>query len=168
MRTALDSILKAVNSLRTTLSTSGCELVQDIATSAGSGWTGGIDPAMVDILLQNLIRLCSSTKSLAVENGNATILTILRNVSYSGRILHNIWNACEHKNEKPRAYASGWLNALFTKHGHHKNVLEHAGGLELIEKCIKKGLGDASPGVREGMRGTFWAFAQLWPEKSKL
>ena len=123
---------------------------------------------MIDILLQNLIKLCCNTKNLAAENGNDTVDAILANVPYSARLLHHIWQACDHKNEKPRAYASGWLKTIFTKHGHHKHILEHAGGLELIEKCIKRGLADANPGVREGMRGAFWAFAQLWPEKSRM
>ena len=47
-----------------------------------------------------------------------------------------------------------------------RSSIEHSGGLELIEKCIKKGLADPNPGVRESMRGTFWTFFGLWPDRA--
>lgn len=157
----LDGILKTVNSLRTTVSTNGCELVREIATAVGSG----LDP-MVEILLQNLIKLCGGTKKISAQNGNMTVDAILANVTYNVRLLQHIWTACQDKNVQPRTYATVWLKTLITKHAHHKSTLEHGGGLDLLEKCIKKGLGDANPGVRESTRGTFWAFAPLWPQKS--
>ncbi|KAI9879294.1 MAG: suppressor of tub2 mutation [Pleopsidium flavum] len=158
----LDGILKTVNSLRTTVSTNGCHLVQEIAKAAGSG----LDP-MVEILLQNLIKLCGGTKKISAQNGNVTVDAILANVTYNVRLMQHVWIACQDKNVQPRTYATVWLRTLITNHAHHKSTLEHAGGLDLIEKCVKKGLGDANPGVKESMRGTYWAFARLWPEKSE-
>lgn len=157
----LDGILKAVNSLRTSLSKEGCSVIQEAARTSGPGF----DP-MVEILLQNLIKLCGGTKKIASQAGDATVDVIISHVSYSTRILQHIWLACQDKNVQPRTYAAGWLKTLLKKESHHKNHVEHTGGLELIEKCIKKGLADANPGVREKMRGTFWAFAQIWPTKA--
>lgn len=157
----LDGILKAVNSLRTSLSKEGCALLQEVAKTTGSG----LD-SMVEILLQNLVKLCGGTKKIASAAGDATIDIIISNVSYSKRILEHIYLACQDKNVQPRTYAAGWLRTLLKKEAHHKNHVEHSGGLDLIEKCIKKGLADANPGVREKMRGTFWIFAQMWPARS--
>lgn len=157
----LDGILKAVNSLRTSLSKEGCSVVQEIARTAGPG----LDP-MVEILLQNLIKLCGGTKKIASQAGDTTVDVIISKVSYSIRIMQHIWLACQDKNVQPRTYAAGWLKTLLKKESHHKNHVEHTGGLELIEKCIKKGLADANPGVREKMRGTYWAFAQIWPMRA--
>ncbi|EPE25811.1 ARM repeat-containing protein [Glarea lozoyensis ATCC 20868] len=162
IKSLLDGILKAVNSLRTSLSKEGCSVVQEIARTAGPG----LDP-MVEILLQNLIKLCGGTKKISSQNGNLTVDIIISKVSFNLRIVQHIWLACQDKNVQPRTYATGWLKTLLKKESHHKSHLEHSGGLDLIEKCIKKGLADPNPGVRENMRSTFWAFAQIWPSKAE-
>lgn len=158
----LDGILKAVNSLRTSLSKEGCSVVQELARTAGPG----LD-SMVEILLQNLIKLCGGTKKISSQQGNVTVDIIISKVSYNLRIMQHIWNACQDKNVQPRTYATGWLKTLLKKEAHHKSHVEHTGGLELIEKCLKKGLADPNPGVRENMRSTFWAFAQSWPTRAE-
>jgi CLIP-associating protein 1/2 len=158
----LDGILKAVNSLRTSLSKEGCSVIQEIARTAGPG----LDP-MVEILLQNLIKLCGGTKKIISQQGNVTVDIIISKVSYNVRIMQHIWAACQDKNVQPRTYATGWLKTVLKKEAHHKSHLEHAGGLDLIEKCIKKGLADANPGVRETMRSTYWAFTLIWPAKAE-
>ncbi|OAF61448.1 suppressor of tub2 mutation [Pseudogymnoascus destructans] len=162
VKALLDGILKSVNSLRTSLSKEGCAVVQEIARTAGPG----LDP-MVEILLQNLIKLCGGTKKIASQAGDATVDIILLHVSYNQRILQHVWLACQDKNVQPRTYAAGWLKTLLKKLANHKSQIEHAGGLDIVEKCVKKGLADPNPGVREKMRGTFWPFAQMWPAKAE-
>ena len=162
IRGLLDGILKAVNSLRTSLSKEGCSVVQEIVRNVGPG----LDP-VVEILLQNLIKLCGGTKKISSQQGNVTVDIIISKVSYSHRIMQHIWAACQDKNVQPRTYSAGWLKTMLKKEAHHKSHIEHSGGLDLIEKCIKKGLSDANPGVRENMRSTYWAFAQIWPAKAE-
>ena len=162
IKTLLDGILKTMNSLRTTVCTNGCHLIQDIARVAGSG----IDN-MVEILLQNLIKLCANTKKISASNGNITADTIFANASYNIRLMQHIWNASQDKNVQPRTFATGWLKTIITKHGQRKTILEHAGGLDLMDKCIKAGLTDRDKKVRESMRPTYWAFARICPEKSE-
>jgi CLIP-associating protein 1/2 len=161
IKTLLDGILKVVHSLRTTLSTSGCLLLQDVARTCGPG----IDH-MVEILLQNMIKLCAGMKKISAQNSNATVDVIIQNVTYVPRILQHLWFACQDKNVQPRLYATGWLKTLLNKQARHKGSIEHGGGLDLVEKCIKKGLADANPGVREAMRSTFWTFYQVWPDRA--
>ena len=158
----LDGILKTVNSLRTTVSSNGCHLIQDLARVVGCGLDN-----MVEILLQNLIKLCANTKKISASNGNITVDAILANVSYHIRLLQHIWNASQDKNVQPRTFATGWLKTIISKHGQRKSVLEHGGGLDLIEKCINAGLADRDKKVREDMRPTYWAFARISPEKSE-
>ncbi|KAG9230796.1 hypothetical protein BJ875DRAFT_487625 [Amylocarpus encephaloides] len=162
IKSLLDGILKAVNSLRTSLSKEGCSVVQEIARAAGSG----LDP-MVEILLQNLVKLCGGTKKISSQNGNLTVDIIISKVTYNIRIMQHIWLACQDKNVQPRTYATGWLKTLLKKESHHKSHLEHTGGLDLIEKCLKKGLADPNPSVRENMRSTYWAYAQIWPTRAE-
>ncbi|KAH6856524.1 clasp N terminal-domain-containing protein [Chaetomium sp. MPI-CAGE-AT-0009] len=163
LRALLDGMIKAVVSLRTSLSKEGCSLIQDIAKAYGPG----MDP-MVEILMQTFIKLTAATKKIASAQANTTVDTIISKVTYSNRIMQHVWNACQDKNVQPRLYASGWLRTLLTKEAHHKNHVEHTGGLDLIEKCIKKGLADPNPGVREKMRATYWMFAGIWPARAEV
>ncbi|KAI1136973.1 ARM repeat-containing protein [Hypoxylon sp. FL0543] len=161
-RGLLDGIIKAVNSLRTSLSKEGCALVQDLAMAFGPG----IDP-MVEILMQTFIKLCAATKKIASQLANTTVDIIIGRVTYNARIMQHIWGACQDKNVQPRTYVAGWLKTLLKKEAHHKSHLEHGGGVDMIEKCIKKGLNDPNPGVREKMRSTYWAYAAIWPARAE-
>ncbi|KAL2369773.1 protein stu1 [Blastomyces gilchristii SLH14081] len=161
IKSVLDGILKTVNSLRTTLSAAGCSLIQDIARVNGPA----IDP-MVEVLLQNMIKVCAGLKKISAQNGNLTVDAIIGNVSYTSRIMQHLWLACQDKNVQPRLFVTGWIQTLIQKHG-HKGSIEHSGGVDVLEKCIKKGLGDANPGVRENMRSTFWTFARIWADRAE-
>ncbi|RYC58150.1 hypothetical protein CHU98_g8062 [Xylaria longipes] len=161
-RSLLDGIIKAANSLRTSLSKEGCALVQDLAITFGPG----IDP-MVELLMQTFIKLCAATKKISSQLANSCVDTLVGRTTYTVRIMQHIWAACQDKNVQPRVYATGWLKTLLKKETHHKSHLEHGGSLDLIEKCIKKGLNDPNPGVREKMRSTYWAFAGMWPTRAE-
>ncbi|KAM0328008.1 hypothetical protein ACHAQA_005407 [Verticillium albo-atrum] len=163
LKALLDGIIKAVNSLRTSLSKEGCALVQDIAHAFGPG----MDP-LVELLMQTFIKLCAATKKIASQQANATVEAIVGRASYNNRIMQHVWGACQDKNVQPRTYAADWLQTILKKEGHHKSHIEHNGGVELFEKCIKKGLNDSNPGVREKMRGTYWAFASYWPTRAEV
>ena len=161
VKNMLDGFLKVPNSLRTTTSTNGCQFFQELARTFGPG----IDN-MMEILLQNFVKMCSATKNIASQNGNATVDGFYKHVSYSVRLIQHIWHACQDKNVQPRIYASGWIKSIMGKQVHNKAAFEHSGGLELAEKIVKKGLSDANPRVRECMRSAFWLLAQGWPSKS--
>jgi CLIP-associating protein 1/2 len=158
----LDGILKVVNSLRTTMSTMGCQLVQDLANILGTA----IDP-MVEILLRGLEKMSAATKHIAAQNANVTVDTILLRVSYHARLMQHILLASGDKNVQPRQFASGWLKTILRKQIQNKGQFEHSGGLDLAEKTIKKGLNDANPKVRENMRSAYWMFTQAWPDKGE-
>ncbi|KAJ5332424.1 HEAT type 2 [Penicillium brevicompactum] len=160
-KTLLDGIFKVVNSLRTTMSTNGSLLIQDIARTCGPK----ID-SMVEIIMQNLMKLCSGLKKIAAQNGNATVDAVIGNVSFSIRLLQHVAFAAQDKNVGVRLFATGWLKTLILRQAHHKSTVEHGGGLDLVEKSIVKGLGDANPGVREASRGTFWTFFGVWPDRA--
>lgn len=161
VKTLLDGIFRVVHSLRTTLCTNGCLLMQDIARTCGPK----LDP-MVEIIMQNLIKLCGALKKISAQNGNATVDAVIGSVTFNIRILQHVHWAAQDKNVQLRLFAAGWLKTLIKRQAHHKSTVEHGGGLDLIEKSIKKGLGDANPGVREAARGTFWTFYGAWPDRA--
>ncbi|KAL8718330.1 MAG: hypothetical protein Q9181_008217, partial [Wetmoreana brouardii] len=140
MKSLLEGIVKVINSLRTTLSASGCDLVQDMAKDK----IPGID-SMAEIVLPHLVKLCASTKKIAAAKADATVNIIIAHISYNIFLMKLIWSACEDKNVQPRKYATGWLKTLVGKHRENKAVFEKGEGLQLFEKCLKKGLADSNP-----------------------
>lgn len=161
MKSLLDGIFKAVTSLRTTLSSKGCFLIQDLANTCRAQ----IDP-MVEIMLQNLLKICGGMKKITAQAGSTTVDVVIGNASYSHRILQHVLGACDDKNAQLRLHAAGWLKTLINKQARHKSSLEHNGGVDAIEKTIKKTLSDANPGVREKMRVTFWTFFDVFPGRA--
>ncbi|KAL9092148.1 MAG: hypothetical protein Q9165_004581 [Trypethelium subeluteriae] len=162
IKSLLEGILKVANSLRTTMSTNGCQLVQELSRTLRSS----LDP-MVEVLLQNFVKMTANTKHIAADNGNATADAIFSHATFSKRLMEHVWFACQDKNTNTRTYASGWLKTVLKRQQHNKGYFESSGSLDLAEKCIKKGLADANPRVREGMRATYWIFAKVWPDKGE-
>ncbi|KAJ5744703.1 Protein stu1 [Penicillium manginii] len=163
IKSLLDGIFKVVHSLRTTLCSAGCLLIQDIAQICGPKIDG-----MVEIMMQNLMKLCGSLKKIAAQNGCATVDAVIGNVTFNIRILQHVHWASQDKNVQLRLSAPGWLRTLISRQSHHKSTVEHGGGLDLIDKSLRKGLADANPGVREAVRSTFWTFFGVWPERANL
>lgn len=159
IKSLLDGILKVANTLRTTMSTNGCQLVQELAKTLGHI----IDP-WVEILLQSFIKMCAATKNIAAQNGNVTVDAILSNVSYNGRIMQHVAFAGADKNVQPRTHSASWVKTLIRK---HKSQIEHTGALDTLDKVIKKGVTDANPKVREAYRSTYWTFALVWPQRAE-
>lgn len=158
----LDGILKVVNSLRTTMSTNGCQLVQEMAKAL----THALEP-MVEIILRGIEKMCAATKHIAAQNANTTVDTVLANVPYSVRHMQHILASSGDKNVLPRQFAAGWLMTVLTKQMPNRGYFEHSGGLDAADKCIRKGLADANPKVRELMRGTYWTFNSMFPDKAE-
>ncbi|OAQ99792.1 hypothetical protein LLEC1_07217 [Akanthomyces lecanii] len=161
LRGILDGIIKSLTSLRTSLSKEACALIEDVALTLGPA----MEP-MVELLMQTLLKMTASTKKITSQMTSSTIDTIINRISYTPRIMQHIWNACQDKNVQPRLYTAGWLRTLIKKTSGNRHHIEHTGGVDLIEKCLKKGLADANPGVREKMRPTYWAFWAVWPARA--
>lgn len=159
IKSLLDGILKVANTLRTTMSTNGCQLVQELAKTLGHA----IDP-WVEILLQSFIKMCAATKNIAAQNGNTTVEAIISNTTYNNRMLQHVAFAGQDKNVQPRTHSASWVKILIRKHKAH---IEHSGGLDTLEKIIRKGVTDANPKVREAYRSTYWTFALVWPQRAE-
>lgn len=161
IKSLLDGIFKVVTSLRTTASTTGCVFIQDLARICRTQ----IDP-MVEIMMQNLLKVCSSMKKITAQAASTTVDVIIENVTYTSRILQHVSGSCQDKNVQLRLHGAGWLKTLISKQAGHTSSLEHNGGVGLLEKSIKSGLSDANPGVREKMRVTFWVFFDIFPQRA--
>ncbi|KAF3903120.1 hypothetical protein ABW21_db0205064 [Orbilia brochopaga] len=164
IKTLCDGLVNTVRSLRTTLSSKGCQCVKDLFLVLGHG----MDPT-IDIMLPTMIKLCGGTKKITAEASNITCMVIFANTSYHhAKIPTYLYGACIDKNIQPRLYATAWLRALLEAHAHEKHVLEHGEGLKKLEDGLKKVLVDSNPGVREGARAAFWMYFDLWPDRATV
>ncbi|KAK4544519.1 hypothetical protein LTR36_004091 [Oleoguttula mirabilis] len=162
IKSTVEGILKVANSLRTTMSTNGSQCIQELARTLGPA----LDPH-VEILLQSFIKMSAATKLLAAQNGRVTSDCIFQNCSFHVRLMQHLWIAAQDKNASTRQCVPEWLKTLLKRQAGYKQHFESSGGLDLAEKCINKGLEDAKPAVKEGMRAAYWTFARIWPDRAE-
>ncbi|KAG9294555.1 hypothetical protein G9A89_008666 [Geosiphon pyriformis] len=162
LKVMMDGILSSVNSLRTTLTLAASGLVKDLAIYLGPA----IDP-FADNLLANLIKTAGVVKKLVAQAGVNAANALLQNTSYHIRLVNQIWGAMQDKSVQVRTYTIEFARCVIKSHSDRKETIERTGGVELLQNCLKKGLTDASPKVREGSRIVFWEFYEIWPERGE-
>lgn len=130
VKSLMDGILKVANTLRTTMSTNGCQLVQELMKTLGPA----MDPH-TEILLQNFVKMSSATKHIAAENGKQTADAVFQHCTYNVRVMQHIWSAYQDKNASIRQCATEWIKTILKRQTGYKSHFESSGGLELTEKC---------------------------------
>ncbi|CAE6428959.1 unnamed protein product [Rhizoctonia solani] len=156
----LDGILKALASLRTTLSSNASVLLLEMA----EGLQHAIDP-FVDRILTALVKMAGFTKKIVAQQSQASVTAVITNASAHPRIiLPLLWSYIQEKNVQSRSYSIEHLTTYLKVHGaKSKHAIESAGGVDIITKCLQKSLNDPNPGVRPLARTCFWAFEPVWP-----
>lgn len=157
-----DGIMKSANSLRTTLCLVGCQFIKDAAIIGGP-----MMDQFAELWLSNLIKLSSATKKITSQAASATIMILLSNVSFQPRLLQQLSAAIADKNPQTRTYAASWLRVLLEAHVDSRNYLEQSNSLDVLEKCVKRGLADANPSAREGMRKTLSVYSNIFPQREE-
>lgn len=154
-----DGINKSINSLRTTLSNNGCQLIKEAAVYLNKL----LDPIQ-DILFHSLALLTSATKKISSLNSFGSICQLIANTSFNQRIFTQCFNLFNDKNIQPRLYSSTFLQILILKH----NMKFDNNNQEIITKWISKGLIDQNISVRESMRLTFWIFHRYFKDSAEI
>ncbi|ORY04895.1 ARM repeat-containing protein [Basidiobolus meristosporus CBS 931.73] len=157
LRALLPKILDSIHTLRTTLAVTTLNLLQDMGKTLGTM----LDPYL-DITLTNLLKLGIQTKRIVAQASFKTTKVILRSTSYHGRTLNTLSAAMSDKNVQLRGFTVGYLKTILDTFESQAQTIERGGGLEILEKCIRKGIADANPQVRESSRDLFWTFWNIW------
>ncbi|KAF8076175.1 clasp N terminal-domain-containing protein [Lyophyllum atratum] len=154
--------LKTLASLRTTVSANTSFLYSELAIALGTA----MDP-FCDTLLTNLLKMAGFTKKIAAQQSQASVTAIINHTSPQPRmILTLLWNTLQEKTVQTRAFVVAHLKQYVEVHGHRaKNTIEGSGGLDILEKSLKKALVDANPAVRENARILFWVFEEVWADR---
>ncbi|KAI0721862.1 clasp N terminal-domain-containing protein [Cerioporus squamosus] len=158
----LEASLKTLTSLRTTVATNTCALYSELAIALGPA----LDPSL-DLLYTNLLRLANLTKKIAAQTSQATVTVLIQHASAPPKlIIPLLWNTLQDKAINTRQYAIGHVKTYLEVHGvRYMHSIEATGGIDLLEKIVKKALGDANAGVRDNARQMFWIFQKIWPDR---
>jgi len=160
----LEHILKTTHSLRTTLAITAIGTVIEMAEN----YKTQMD-SIAEAVVANLLDLTSQTKKLIATSSTQGIYIILRNVSYNPKILNLFFNALSDKNANTRSSAILFIGVMFEemlKSENSKAFLQRTGGIDLIEKCIKKSLQDANPSVRETSRSIYVLYNDHYKDRA--
>ncbi|SPO30716.1 related to STU1 - component of the mitotic spindle [Ustilago trichophora] len=162
LKTAQEGILKCVASLRTTLSMHAIHLVQELAIELGDD----LAPC-VEAFLINLTAMAGFTKKLIANATQEAAAAIMINVSFRPLYLQLIWQGIQDKNVATRTAAGDHLCTVLNHHAaHRKHAVESHGGLDLLDKSLRKGVGDSNPAARTKAREAFWIFHGYWPDQA--
>ncbi|KAI6047375.1 clasp N terminal-domain-containing protein [Pisolithus marmoratus] len=159
----IQNSLKTLASLRTTVAANTCSLYVELALSLKTG----LDPFYEPIVV-NLIRMAGFTKKIIAQQSQQTLTAIIQHASPHPRtLLPLLSSTLQDKNVQTRVYGVGHIKDFIQVHGlRSKTHIESTGGLDIIEKSLRKALADPNPSVRESSRGLFWAFNEVWHEKA--
>ena len=152
-------------SLRTTVATNTCALYTELSIALGTA----LDP-FADLLFTNLLRMASLTKKIAAQNSQATVTTLIEHLSAQPKIIIPLlWNTLQDKAIQTRSYAISHVKHYLEVHGTRAtHAIEATGAIDLLEKIVKKALGDANAGVRDNARQMFWIFHGIWSERGAV
>ncbi|GMM34435.1 Stu1 protein [Saccharomycopsis crataegensis] len=175
----IDGVNKAINSLRTTLSTKGCKFIKELFQIFN---INNFDNSTIELIFKNIMKLTTTTKKINNNNANVVIYAMLNKIfglrSFNFKILNLIYDYSNEKNVSPRAFSSNWLSIIilkhplnlnnFNDHGTFSSSSNESNAFKIVEKIIEKNLSDPSPLVRETSRKTFWILYKYYPRESQL
>lgn len=127
-----------------------------------------LDP-LCDPLYVNLLKMASLTKKIIAQQSQATLAAVMCNTSPLPRLVLPLLSyTLQDKAIQPRTYAMGHIKTYLSAHGQAaRHSIEASGGVETLEKCIKKGLSDPNPAVKQTSREAFWVFEEVWKERGR-
>lgn len=166
LQNSSSGICKATSSLRTTLSSNGCQFLKECAIILRYSFE-----SVSENIFPTLIKLCASTKNIASTNANMAVCSLYANLPYTQRMLQRIVTTSEERNHQPRSYSLIWLHIMLLRIGIDRSYIgNHELSLfESANKVFMRLLKDANPNVRQVAKECYWCFTRVYPgEAEKL
>lgn len=147
------------SSLRTTLATSALSLISELSTSLGPS----LDP-LLEPLLSHCLSMAGQTKKIVATASQSAATSLISNSAYHLKTIQLLWTGMNDKIVLARTFISAHVVTFIKVHGEHSwAIVESSGGLEILELCLKKGLVDPNPIVKENTRAAYWLSSTIWP-----
>ncbi|KND02913.1 uncharacterized protein SPPG_01993 [Spizellomyces punctatus DAOM BR117] len=166
IRPATEPITRTMHSLRTALVMTTCTTVVDMVNILGCQ----LDP-LVDAFIVNLLKLSGQAKKVVATASISAIQILLQRTSYQLKFVQYFQMALSDKSAGTRSAAALFIKTVVEVMGSSdtgRSTLETSGGLDIVEKGLKKGLADANGPVRQTCRETFSNFQSAWPERAEI
>lgn len=125
----------------------------------------------MEIILANLLKCSVITKKLIASKLAEVTHTFLSNTNFHLKMLHMLCKTRNEKNVQLRQSASNHIKTIMETHAskdHVRSIISNSDGLSSIDLFLKKGLADASLGVRDSCRIMYRTYKQLWPEDAEM
>ncbi|KAI8826042.1 clasp N terminal-domain-containing protein [Fimicolochytrium jonesii] len=165
-RPAAEALARTVHSLRTALVLTTCTGIQDLCSELGRD----VDP-LADLLLSNLLKITNQAKKVVATAAINAIQVVLASASYQPKFTQYFLTALGDKNGAVRAAGATFVKTtleVMSSTPENKSTLERTGGLENLEKALKKGLQDATGPVRQTCREAFAVYRGAWLNRSEV
>ncbi|KAJ1953552.1 suppressor of tub2 mutation [Linderina pennispora] len=156
-REHIHEIVKAVNSLRTSLSGHGMRLCEDIAMRLGPHASPLFDP-----IVGALLKQCAQTKKIAAQAAASAMAVVFQHFPLRAKAIETLRYYIADKSPVLRLAVVTTCTCVLRSHA---TVLQHSPGdrrstevFAHISVVAKQGVMDAQPSVREPSRELFWEF----------
>lgn len=161
IRTFQDAILKALATLRTTLSMHTIYLIRQLALA----YAHELDHTL-DAFFTALIRMAGFTKKMVATASQVAVSTILATVPLRSVHWSQIQLGMGDKSAATRVHMVKHLNVVLQMHAHRRGAIEAHGGLDALTHCLARALGDQNVEVRTTARDTFLLFHSRYPAQA--
>ncbi|KAK0557336.1 suppressor of tub2 mutation [Tilletia horrida] len=159
-----EGILKALVSLRTTMSIHACSLLGELARAVGDS----LD-SLADTFLNALLRLAGLTKKMVAASTQAAARDFFIYVPFKHSFATMLSVTMQEKTPSSRQAAIEHLCTLWQYQGiNRKHALESQNSMSLLESALKRALSDQNKDVRAKARETFWVFHAIWPNHASV
>ncbi|KAJ2388564.1 suppressor of tub2 mutation, partial [Coemansia sp. RSA 2603] len=146
-------ILKAVSSLRTSMSFCAMSLCDDIAMRLGP-----YAAALLDPIFDSLLKQCAQTKKLGAQRAAKSLEIMFRYFPLRAKSVEALRLRMADKSAVLRLAMVTTCTSILRSHGQYLDSVDRRNGdiLASIGDVIKLGVVDAQPSVRESSRELFW------------
>ncbi|KAJ1920171.1 suppressor of tub2 mutation [Mycoemilia scoparia] len=157
----IHNILKALQSLRTSLSTVTILLFNDISERIGPHAL-----PLFDLMFDNVLKLCSQMKKLTAQSAFKAADTMVKCFPFQHRVPKLLSLNMSEKSSTLRNYTIGITITLISVHRISGSDRVIKDCLENITFVIRKGVTDSSPTVRALSRELYWKFWESYRQEA--
>jgi hypothetical protein len=124
--------------------------------------------AVAECLVPAVMRLLAQSKRIAISMGASCLSKIIEKTTFNYRVFERIIVGVSDKNSNMREHCLTLARLAVMKALESSSSLayfQRVGGVEAIERCLFKSLGDAAFAVREKSRLLYQLYQQQWPDR---
>ncbi|KAK0540797.1 suppressor of tub2 mutation [Tilletia horrida] len=157
-----EAILKALVSLRTTVSIHTCSLLGELARAIGDSMD-----SLADTFMNSLLRMAGMTKKMVAASTQAAAREFFIHVPFKHATATLLSVTMNEKTATSRQAAIEHICTLLQYQGSSKrHAMESHGSQNLLLQALKRALADQNKDVRAKARETFWVFHAIWPAQA--